>query len=222
MLPRFRLHSIVLTLALGALIVPPASHAQQTALTPEQIASARREVPELMTLMGLTPGAVVADVGAGFGAWTVEFARAVGPSGRVYATEIGPAQLASLRAYPAREGVTNVTAVEGGISSANLPAGCCDAVFVRDAFHHFTQPAAMIKSLAAALKPGGRLVIVDFPPRPNSTVPDGVPADRVGHGVPIAVVEREFGALLTHVRTIPTWSPESQPASLFLVLFRKP
>ena len=93
---------------------------------------------------------------------------------------------------------------------------------MRDAFHHFTQPAAMIKSLVAALKPAGRLVIIDFPPRPNSTVPDGMPADRVGHGVPIAVVEREFGALLTHVRTIPSWSPESQPASLFLVLFRKP
>jgi SAM-dependent methyltransferase len=221
MRPRLRFCSVVLTLVLSALTVPTASHAQQTALTPEQIASARREVPELMTLLGLAPGAAVADVGAGFGAWTVEFARAVGPSGRVYAVEIGPAQLASLRAYPAREGVTNVAVVEGGISSANLPAGCCDAVLVRDAFHHFTQPAAMIRSLVAALKPGGRLVIVDFPPRPNTTVPDGVPADRVGHGVPIAVVEREFGALVTHVRTIPAWSPESQPASLFLVLFRK-
>jgi ubiquinone/menaquinone biosynthesis C-methylase UbiE len=217
-----RFQPAAITLALVALLGSPTVLAQQTALTPEQMASARREVPELVTLMGLRPGMSVADVGAGFGAWTVEFAKALGPSGRVFATDLGAAQLASLRSYPAREGVTNVTVIEGSVTSANLPAACCDAILVRDAFHHFTDPAAMIKSLVAALKPGGRLALVDFPPRPGTAVPAGVPADRAGHGVPIAVVERELGAALTHVRTIPTWSPASQPADLFLVLFSKP
>jgi hypothetical protein len=79
----------------------------------------------------------------------------------------------------------------------------------------------MVRSLAASLKPGGRLAVIDFPPRPNTEVPSGVPADRGGHGVPSAVVEREVGAALTHVRTIPMFAPGSQPASLFLVMFRK-
>jgi hypothetical protein len=72
------------------------------------------------------------------------------------------------------------------------------------------------------LKPGGRLAVIDFPPRPDTDVPPGVPANRGGHGVPPDVVEREVRAALTHVRTISPWSPASQPASLYLVLFRKP
>jgi hypothetical protein len=79
----------------------------------------------------------------------------------------------------------------------------------------------LIKSLAASLKPGGRLAVIDFPPRPNTEVPSGVPANRGGHGVPPEVVQREVGAALTHLKTLPAWSPTSEPASLFLVLFRK-
>ena len=120
-----------------------------------------------------------------------------------------------------KEGLTNVTVIEGSVSSTNLPAGCCDAILIRDAFHHFTDPDAINKSVAAALKPGGRLAIIDFPPRPKSSVPEGVPADRGGHGVPPSVIEKEVGALLAHVRTMPKWMPDSQPSDLFLVLFRK-
>ena len=63
---------------------------------------------------------------------------------------------------------------------------------------------------------------IDFPPRANSEVPSGVRANRGGHGVPPEVVQAEVGAVLKHVRTIQTWAPDSQPASLYLVLFRKP
>jgi ubiquinone/menaquinone biosynthesis C-methylase UbiE len=196
--------------------------AQQTGLTEGQIKAAELEVPELARLFELKPGMTVADVGAGFGAWTMRFSRAVGPSGRVYATDIGAAQLAALRDAVQREGLTNVTVIEGALATTNLPLVCCDAILIRDAFHHLTEPAAIVKSLAAALKPGGRMAVIDFPPRPNSEVPAGVPADRRGHGVPPEVVEREVGAVLTHVETRPTWNANSQPASLYLVLFRKP
>jgi precorrin-6B methylase 2 len=87
--------------------------AQQAGLTDGQIASAGIEVPELVRLLDLEPGMTVADVGAGFGAWTVQFARVVGPAGRVFATDIGEAQLSALRDYAAREGLTNVTVIEG-------------------------------------------------------------------------------------------------------------
>ncbi len=199
-----------------------ATAAQQTGLTDAQIKSAEVEVPRLVELLELKPGMTVADIGAGFGAWTMRLSREVGPSGRLYATDVGAAQLAALRDTTSRERLTNVTVIEGAVDATNLPASCCDAILIRDAYHHFTQPEAMIKSLAASLKPGGRLAVVDFPPRPKTEVPSGVPANRGGHGVPPEVVERELRAALTHVRTMSDWSPASQPESLFLVLFRKP
>ncbi len=211
--------AIVVAVVAGVFLAPLA--AQQTALTEAQVTSAEVEVPRLVELLGLQPGMTVADVGAGFGAWTMRFSRWTGPSGRVYSTDIGAPQLAALRAAVAREGLKNVTVIEGSTGAANLPALCCDAILIRDAYHHLTEPGAMIRSFAAALKPGGRLAVVDFPPRPNSEVPAGVPADRGGHGVPPGVVEREGGTALRHVSTTESWSPESQPANLFLVIFQK-
>jgi cyclopropane fatty-acyl-phospholipid synthase-like methyltransferase len=204
------------------LLVCAQAIAQQTALTDAQIKSAELEVPQLVELLELKPGMTVADVGAGFGAWTMRLARELGPTGRVYATDVGAAQIAALRDATRREQLNNVTVIEGAVNSSNLPALCCDAILIRDAYHHFTEPEALIRSFAASLKLGGRLAVIDFPPRPNTEVPSGVPANRGGHDVPPEVVQREVGAVLTHVRTIATWSAESQPASLFLLLFRKP
>ena len=208
-------------IALCLLLFVPAA-AQQTALTEGQIKAAELEIPELIKLLNLKPGMTVADVGAGFGAWTVRLAKVVGPSGRVYSTDIGAAQLAALRDYTKREGLTNVTVLEGAADTTNLPAACCDAILIRDAYHHLTQPEKILASMAAALKPSGRLAVIDFPPRANSEVPEGVHANRGGHGVPPDVIVREGSAMLKHVQTIAKWVPESQPASLFLVLFQKP
>jgi ubiquinone/menaquinone biosynthesis C-methylase UbiE len=196
--------------------------AQQTALTDAQLKAAEIEVPQLVELLELKPGMTIADIGAGFGAWTMRFSRWIGPSGRVYATDIGGPQLSALRDSVKREQLGNVTVLEGAPSSTNLPAQCCDAVLIRDAYHHFTQPDEMIRSLAASLKPGGRLAIIDFPPRDKSEVPAGVRANRGGHGVPPEVVQAEVGALLKHVRTIDKWAANSQPQGLYLVLFRNP
>jgi len=212
-----------LSTAVGVLcvcLVPLA--AQQTRLTEEQLETAAIEVPRLVELLDLEPGMVVADVGAGFGAWTMAFSRWTGASGRVLATDIGAPQLGALRDAVTREGLANVTVIEGAVDSTNLPPGCCDAILIRDAYHHLTEPEAMIRSFAAALKPGGRLAVIDFPPRADSSVPDGVAANRGGHGVPPAIVEQEVEVVLTHVRTIDAWSPESQPANTFLAIFRKP
>ena len=196
--------------------------AQQTALTEGMLKASELEVPQLVELMELKPGMTVADVGAGFGAWTMRFSRFIGPNGRVFATDIGAPQIAALRDIVQREKLTNVTVLEGAPTSTNLPAACCDAILIRDAYHHLTQPADMIKSIAASLKPGGRFVVIDFPPRPKTEVPAGVPANRLGHGVPPDVVHGEVSAALTHVRTISSWAPTgSTAADLYLLLFRK-
>jgi ubiquinone/menaquinone biosynthesis C-methylase UbiE len=195
--------------------------AQQTSLTEGQLKAAEIEVPRLVELLQLKPGMTVADVGAGFGAWTMRLSRWLGPAGRVYASDIGAAQLTALRESVKKEGLSNVTVLEGGVNTTNLPALCCDAILIRDAYHHFTQPEEILRSVAASLKPGGRLAVIDFPPRPNSEVPAGVPANRGGHGVPPEVVQREGSAALSYLETIQNWAPDSQPASLFLVLFSK-
>jgi SAM-dependent methyltransferase len=88
-----------------------------------------------------------------------------------YATDIGAEQLAALRDTVLRERLENVTVLEGSAGSANLPDGCCDAVFLRDVYHHLTQPEEFAKSVVAALKPGGRLAIIDFEPESGSKIP---------------------------------------------------
>ena len=214
---------LTLTLALAAPLAAQQQPAADGGPTEAQLASAEAEVPRLVEIFQLKPGMSVADVGAGFGAWTIGFAEAVGPTGRVYSSDVGEQQLASLRQTKTRRALTNVTVVEGGERSTNLPAGCCDAILVRDVYHHLTAPEDMTSSLAATLKPGGRLVVVDFLPRPDTDVPAGVPANRSGHGVPSDVVIAEVTAAgLTHVISDPQWSGTPQrPASLFLTLFQK-
>lgn len=214
---------LTLTLALAAPLAAQQQPAADGGPTEAQLASAEAEVQRLVEIFQLKPGMSVADVGAGFGAWTIGFAEAVGPTGRVYSSDVGEQQLASLRQTKTRRALTNVTVVEGGERSTNLPAGCCDAILVRDVYHHLTAPEDMTSSLAATLKPGGRLVVVDFLPRPDTDVPAGVPANRGGHGVPSDVVIAEVTAAgLTHVISDPQWSGTPQrPASLFLTLFQK-
>jgi len=208
------MRSVTLAWLLAGLLVVPGRGQPSARLqgpTDEQIKIADIEVLRLVKLLRLEAGMKVADVGAGLGAWTLRFSQWTGATGHVYATDIGEEQLAALRAVVAGEGLSNVTVLVGAADSTNLPAACCDVILVRNVFHYLTQPAAMIRSFAASLKPGGRLAVVDFPPRPNSTVPAGVPANRGGNGVPPEIVEREVGASFRHVTTVRDWSPESVP-----------
>src|SRR5688572_13225597 len=83
----------------------------QQGLTDAMVQTAAIEVPRLVQILQLKPGMTIADVGAGFGAWTVAFGKYVGPSGRVYATDIGEKQLAFLREFAKKEGLNNVSVV---------------------------------------------------------------------------------------------------------------
>jgi ubiquinone/menaquinone biosynthesis C-methylase UbiE len=120
------------------------------------------EMPRLEEALNLGAGTVVADVGAGRGQLTRALAGLVGPAGHVFATEIDPDRVNALRAM--LDDVGNVTIVEAQSGDSGLPEGCCDAVVVRRVYHHLTDPAAANASLLRALKPGGRLAVIDFPP----------------------------------------------------------
>jgi SAM-dependent methyltransferase len=191
----------------------------------KQIAQERKQaeidVPRLADVLELKPGMTVADVGAGNGNMSVVFGKWIG-TGRVFATDIPAKTVAWLRQYVKQEGLTNVTVLEGAPDATNLPAACCDAIFLRNVYHHVTAPEPFNKSLVASLKPGGRLAILDNPPGKGSPLPQGVPANREGHGVPTAVVAQELTAAgLTHVKTIDGWPPGDECKTCFLALFKK-
>jgi predicted methyltransferase len=206
---------LIVTAALASAL----AHAQQEP-DAQQIAqerkSAEEDAPKLVEALELKPGMTVADVGTGGGAMTVVLGHWIG-TGRVFATDITERALRTTREYAKQEGLTNVTVIEGGAASTNLPPACCDAIFLRNVYHHITAIEAFNKSLLDSLKPGGRLAIIDFVGRPGSRLPEGVPANRGGHGIPPSVVIEEMKAAgLTYVRTI-----EKFDGVAFLTLFRK-
>jgi SAM-dependent methyltransferase len=146
-------------------------------------ASASDEIPKLAALMDWKSGTVVADIGAGDGKYSFAAAEVVGPSGKVFTTEIDGDKLKVLRAEVKKRDLQNVVVVEGGEAETNLPASCCDAIFLRRVYHHLTKPLEFDASLIRALKPGGKLAIIDFPPHPEYGKVKGVPKDREDHGI---------------------------------------
>lgn len=121
-------------------------------------------------LLGLKPGMVVADVGAGSGYYTYLLSRAVGPEGKVYATDIQPGMLRLLERKLASRKITNVETVLGTETDPRLPDTCCDLILMVDVYHEFAQPQLMLRKLKPALKPGGRLVLLEFR-KEDPTVP---------------------------------------------------
>lgn len=206
------------------LIAVTSVYAQQpdAAQVKQERARAELEAPYLVDELKLKPGMTVADIGSGGGAFTVVLGHWIG-SGKVLATDITEHALRETREYAAREGLKNVTVSESSAAATNLPANCCDAMFMRDVYHHITQVEAFTKSLFATVKPGGRLAILDFIPDKGSKLPAGVPENRLGHGIPIAVVEEELKAAgFRHLRTVERWPKGDPKQDLFLVLFEKP
>lgn len=178
-------------------------------------ADAADEIARLATLMQWKPGTFVADIGAGDGGYSFEAAARVGPSGRVFATEIDQAKLKQLKAEVKRRNLHNVTVVESLEADTNLPAACCDAIFLRRVYHHLTKPVEFNANLIRSLKPGGRLAIIDFPPRPGLDPVEGVPANRGGHGIPQEIVIEELTAAGLQVEKI----VNDWPGDSYCVLF---
>ncbi len=122
-----------------------------------------REQDLLLEALALEPGEDVADVGSGTGFFTLRFAEAVGPEGRVYAVDIAPAFLDLAMDRAAAAGLEDrVVPVLAGEKSCNLPPESVDAAFLCDTYHHIEYPRHYLASLHTALRPGGRLMLVEF------------------------------------------------------------
>jgi SAM-dependent methyltransferase len=117
---------------------------------------------EIVAALGLTPGQAVADIGAGTGLFTRLMAEKVGGSGKVYAVDIAPEFLAHIAADAKKNRRKQILTVQGNQDSTNLPKGSLDLVFLSDVYHHLERPEHILGSLREALKPGGKLVLVEF------------------------------------------------------------
>ena len=117
---------------------------------------------EIVAAVGLKPGESVADIGAGTGLFTRLFAAEVGPKGKVYAVDIAQKFLDHITKTNKDAGFANVTTVLCKPHSTELPAGSIDVAFVCDTYHHFEFPSRTMASIHAALKPVGRVVLIDF------------------------------------------------------------
>lgn len=116
----------------------------------------------VMELLALKPGEVVADIGAGSGYYTRRMAQAVGKTGRVYAVDIQPEMLQILTNKLTAEGITNVVTALGTEQDPRLPAGQIDVALMVDVYHEFSYPYEMVEAICKALKPGGRIVFVEY------------------------------------------------------------
>ena len=147
---------------------------------------------KLLDALGVKAGMTVCEIGAGDGAQTLLAAQMVGKEGRVYTSELGDDRLTALREKVAAGGPAPITVVGGDPVKTNFPDGACDALFMRNVYHHFADPPAINASIFASMKPGARLAVLDFTP-PDKEAP--TPADRGKdgmHGVKPETVSQEL------------------------------
>src|SRR6185437_13131872 len=203
-MPGFSLPAMLLLAALPTILVARDKYQDETA--------------RLASLMHWTKGDVIADIGAGEGQMSFDAAKRVGPTGHVYTTELDDHKLANLKNETAQNHIQNVTVLKAGTEDTNLPANCCNSIFMRRVYHHFTHPKAIDAALFRDLKAGGMLAVIDFPPSKWLPAVPGVPANRGGHGIPEKVMTGELKAAGFEIVSVQRGWPEND----YFVLARKP
>ena len=139
---------------------------QKGVLTPENYNEARLnrlQPPEqVMDAIGIKPGMVVAEIGAGHGRYVVQIAVRVGETGKVYAEDIDAASLKHLDQRCKRWGLEHVASILGDVTDPKLPEGELDVIFVISAYHHFQDPVALMRNARPSLKPNGIVAIGEW------------------------------------------------------------
>jgi ubiquinone/menaquinone biosynthesis C-methylase UbiE len=170
----------------------------------------RRQCDRLVSVAEIRPGMVVADVGAGDGRVAARVASRLGAAGRLYATEITDVRRSEIRKRAADEGISNIVALNAGEEVTGLPSNCCDAIYLRRVYHHLSNAEAIASGLYAAVRPGGRLVVVEM------STPKWLP-DSLQHGIEPAPVRKTVEAAgFQFERRIDWWSPID-----YALVFRK-
>jgi ubiquinone/menaquinone biosynthesis C-methylase UbiE len=143
------------------------------------------QTDQMIELLDLKPGQVVADIGAGTGYISRRLAAKVGPAGKVLAVDIQPEMLDLLVETSRKAGFANIEPVLGGIEDPKLPERSVDLIIMVDVYHEFSHPHEMTRGMVRALKPGGRLVFVEY-----KAEDDSVPIKRV-HKMSVEQIRKE-------------------------------
>jgi arsenite methyltransferase len=135
---------------------------------------ANLKMDEIVARLHLKPGQTVADIGAGSGLFEVPLAKAVSPGGKVYAVDIDEGFFPQIKKKADEAHLTNVQTVLGKYSDPNLPVRNVDMVFFHDVLHHIQDRAGYLKAVTGYLKPGGRVVVIDYEmgQGPHKAAPD--------------------------------------------------
>lgn len=210
----FVLTAVLALVGTAVLLGPPAAfHLLPPGITGEQ--------GRLAALLEAAPGKTFAEIGAGTGALSIGLAQRLQPRGTLYSTELNPERRRQIRERAHRERTSNVVVVEAGETSTGLPDACCDAIFMRNVYHHIADPERFNLSVRRAIRPGGRLVIIDFEPGAFWHLgrrSEGAARQRTGHGVSSLAVAHEFERTGFRVEQI----VEDWGGWLYLVLLRAP
>ena len=145
---------------------------------------------ELIKSMGLEPGMTVADVGTGVGYMLPFLSKRVGPAGRVLAEDIFDDFLQGAKQTSEDQKLSNITFIKGTETDPNLPEGQVDMELVLDAYHHFDYPEEMLAALRKALKPDGKLIVVEYYKR-ESAMPNGRALTHIRLDMPDVIKEIE-------------------------------
>jgi len=161
---------LALTFAAAAMLISqlaPSGASAQTVDPRERHANALQPPAKVMDAIGINPGMVIGEVGAGRGRYTVHLAMRVGDAGKIYANDINISGLAYLQERCQRDGIRNVETILGKVDDALFPRATLDMVFMVWVYHMMEEPVAMLRSIIPSLKPGATVVIVD-------PIPEGV------------------------------------------------
>ena len=163
-----------------------------------------REFQDIRKILESAPVAALADIGAGDGDHLPLYSSYVGADGAVHATELDPELVAGLRKRVTTEKLANVSVHQASATSTGLPDACCDVIVLRHVYHHLSNPDETLRDIDRALKPRGRLLVIDFRPTPLLApwTPDDLPGDRSGHGVTPELISREAGAAGFALRSV--------------------
>jgi precorrin-6B methylase 2 len=172
----------------------------------------REERPDLLlAALDLKPGMAVADIGAGTGYYSWQIAARIGETGRVQAVDVQPQMIALLKERMQQRGVRNVLPVLGSPTDTGLAPASVDLALMVDVYHELDHPREILDSIMRALRPGGRLVLVEY-----RAEDDSVPIKRL-HKMSVAQIRREVGAQgLLWQKTV-----DALPWQ-HIVIFRKP
>jgi ubiquinone/menaquinone biosynthesis C-methylase UbiE len=179
------------------------------------------KIPEILQALELSEGSRAADIGAGDGEYEVALSVAVGAAGRVYAEDIKAEAIKLLRKRVDENHLTNVDVIEGLEADPKLPGGL-DAVLMVITYHEIADHETMLRHILAALKPGGRFVVVEMAPNKTLTRPRG---DQVkNHVLARTLAESEIGKagfeILSHDDHFLDYPDEE--STRWMSVFRKP